>query len=107
MKKLRGSEKFIIMCDIEKRAKELTSELRQKGGLVEGQSIDGYRYVGKDWKEAKEAGFEKQANKQWIGFTNSGDGTYSDRAFEQALKEYKEKLPQTFLENVYHYEYLV
>ena len=102
-----SSEMFIILCDIEKRAKEITVELKQKGGLVEGSSIDGLKFIGKNWRLAKEIGFEKHADGQWIGFANSGDGAYSDRGYENALKEYKEKLPNSFLENIYHYEYLL
>ena len=103
---LSTGDMFIIMCDIQKRAKEIAKELEAKGGLVTGSSIDGYKMSKKNWRLAKEIGFEKQADGQWIGFVSSGDGAYSDRGYEQALKEYKEKLPNSFLDGVSHYEYL-
>ncbi len=100
------TEKFLTMCEIEKRAKVLTEQFRKEGGLTEGCSIDGYRYVGKNWREAKDAGFVKQADRQWVGFTNGGDGAYSAKGFVVALTEFRLKLPNSFLQNVYHYEYL-
>ncbi len=112
MKDFSGSEKFLIMCDIEKRAKQLTVELTAKGGLIVGDSIDGYKYLGKNWREAKEAGFTKETDGQWIGFTNHGDGAYSDRAYDQALQEKKLEMEKnginySFLNSVFHYEYLL
>lgn len=106
-KELSGGDKFIIMCDIEKRAKALTIELKEKGGLIAGDSLDGYKYIGKDKKEAEDCGFERTADKKWVGFVNHGDGAYSERAYAQTLREYKEKLPNSFLDHVYQYEYLL
>lgn len=105
---LSGGDKFIIMCDVEKLAKKYTEELAVKGGLTFAAGIVGYKMSKKFWRDAKDAGFQKEADGRWIGFTKSynGEEGYAEEAYSKALNEYKEKLPGTFIQNVFLYYYL-
>lgn len=106
------TEKFLIMNDIEKRAKELTAELAPKYTFC--ASHVGYKMAKSAWKDAKDAGFKKEADGRWIGFTKSynGEGGAAEVAYAQALAEKKAEIAATgatssFLDNVSVYEYLV
>lgn len=110
-----ATAKFLIMCDIEKRAVELTNELvekaEQKYAFCAG--IIGYKMHRNSWRDAKDAGFERQADRIWTGFIHSYNGelAYAEDAFRQALKEKKEEIAATecsesFLDHIYLYVYL-
>lgn len=101
--------KFLIMNDISKRAVELTKEMAEKGGLTFSAGIVGYRMPRAMWRIAKDAGFEKQADGRWIGFTKSWNGEegYAEDAYALALKEKREEIgDSSFLDSVSIYYYL-
>ncbi len=111
--KTDATEKFIIMCDIEKRAKQLVESMKVVDGHTFAAGIVGYRYPKVLWREAKDAGFVKEADGRWIGFTSSynGEEATAEEAYMLALKEKKEELAATgtngsFLDNVSLYYYL-
>ena len=110
MYKTDATTKFIIMCDIEKRAKMLTREHVARGGMPAFcASYVGYMLPRTLWREARDAGFKKEADGRWIGFTSSyhGDGAYAVDAYKEALNEKKAQLGDTsFLDDVQVYEYL-
>lgn len=109
LKKFSASSKFLIMCDIEKRAVELAKELEKVGGYTECHNIVGYKMYSSNWRDAKDAGFTKEYGNLWVGFTTSfaGNGAYGLNAYEQAIKEKKEEIgAPSFLDNVFIYEYL-
>lgn len=109
--------KFIIMCDIEKRAKEIVEEtIKTKGefgGYTFAAGLIGYTYQRHFWKEAKKIGFKRQEDGRLVGFVSSHNGTLAvaEDAYVQALKEKKAEIAKTgatgsFLDNVYLYTYL-
>jgi len=106
--KTDATAKFLIMCDIEKRAIELTNELKSQYTFC--ASIVGYRFAKLNvWRVAKDAGFVKEADGRWIGFTTSynGEGGAASVAYEQALREKKNEIgAPSFLDHVSVYEYL-
>lgn len=103
MYKTDATAKFLIMCDIEKRAIELAKELEAKGGYTECHNYVGYKMYSSHWREAQDAGFTKDYGKVWTGFAKcfGGNGAYGLMAYEQALEEKKAEIGQpSFLDNV-------
>ena len=100
--------KTTIMSEMIKHAKARTKELEKRGGVTEEHAIIGFKMFKKDWRVAKEAGFERQADGIWTAHTESygGNGGYADRAYAEVLKMYQDAYPLSFLDDVYIYEYL-
>lgn len=112
-----NSEAFIILTDIEKRARELVAKALEEKGEFGGYTFCaghiGFRYPRRLWRNAKAIGFQRTADRRWIGFVHSYNGEFSaaEDAFAQALKEKKEEIASTgatrsFLDNVTLYTYL-
>lgn len=107
-----ATAKFLIMGDIVKRAKELAPEIQAETPYTFCAGHVGFRYPRKLWREAKAAGFEKTADRRWIGWVNSSNGEMSalEIAYERALREKKDEIASTgatasFLDNVRLYTY--
>ena len=107
--KTDATAKFLILCDIEKRAKQLVESMKVVDGHTFAAGVVGYRYPKKLWREAKEAGFVKEADGRWIGFVTSynGEESTAEEAYTLALKEKREEIgAPSFLDNVSLYYYL-
>lgn len=112
-----NTAKLLIMRDIEKRAVQLLAEVITQKGEFGGYTFCaghiGYAYPRRLWRQAKAAGFERTADRRYIGFTHSYNGEFAaaEDTFEQALREKKEEIASTgatgsFLDNVRLYTYL-